>query len=158
MKNKLIVINYDNSQNSTITKAARNYLVIPSGKRVYLVISKDMTIDTVFEICDGIIENESEDFAVYVYVRRDGDFRERLVEKYGAGSRVSPVVVGKMTEMYINAADIVLTKATLLKVPKEPGKGSKIKQFAAKAGTDIKCLTGDAKKLLDKLRAKKELN
>jgi len=149
MKNKLVVINYDKKKGEPRKKAARNYLVIPQSKRVYLIMSKELDKDTIFEMCDEIISTETRPYMVYIYVRRESNLFDLLKERYGELTQIQPVIIGKKTEMYINAADIILTKTTLLREPYDEVNPSRVAQMIQKVGTNIKELIADVKKSLD---------
>ena len=90
-------------------RAARNYLVIPQKRKVYLVLASGMSADSVREICDGIIRTEAGDFSVYCFVGRESEVRDTLGEYYGSGDKVRVVAFTEKINIYMEAADVVLS-------------------------------------------------
>ena len=117
MKGKMIFINCKTAEGSTERKAARDYLVIPQTKRVYIVTPGEATARDVTAICRDIVRTETENFVVYVLTPRGSGLQETLREQFSGEPAVCPVVIGKKTETYLKAADVILTRASILTDP-----------------------------------------
>lgn len=90
--------------------AARNYLVIPQDKRVYLVMTGGMGYDEVTAICAEMMEAEDEDFLLYLLLPRDSDLRDRLLEKYRRNDSIRVITLTKNLNVYMEGADVVLSR------------------------------------------------
>ena len=95
-------------------KAARNYLVIPNNKRVYLILPDGMEERQVLELCGEILEMEDSDLIVYVFVQRGGALADMLRKAFPDRWAIQPIVIGSKANKFIYAADVVLTKARFL--------------------------------------------
>lgn len=113
MKGKMIFIKCNNADENAQRHVARDYLVIPQNKRVYIISRGDASDREIMNICNDIVGSESRDFIVYVFVPRDGALKDSLKNAFPGNSPVKPVVAGHKTEVYLNAADVVLTKLNI---------------------------------------------
>ena len=90
--------------------AARNYLVIPQSKRIYLIHCSDLSTGSVEDLCDGLIREENTDFAVYLLVGRDGDMKDDLAAYYGQSGTVRVITYTEKVNVYTEAADVIISK------------------------------------------------
>ena len=90
--------------------AARNYLVIPQDKRVYLFLAAGMSYENVRDICAGMLEAEDGSFILYVLLERDSEIRDRLGAKFAAEDSIRMITLTKKLNIYMQGADVVLTK------------------------------------------------
>ena len=151
MKGKMIFINCKTAEGSVERKAARDYLVIPQTKRVYIVTPGEATEKDVTGICRDILRTETENFVVYVLTPRGSGLPEALKENFSGEPAVRPVVIGKKTEMYLKAADVILTKASILTDPVDAAAnvGDVITTAYTKAYRNVKLAVQNAKLFLD---------
>lgn len=113
MKGKMIFISCRGADGDSQRHIARDYLVIPQNRRVYIISRGDASDREIINICSDIVETETRDFVVYVLVSRDGPLKDSLRNAFPGNSPVRPVVAGRKTEVYINAADVILTKTNI---------------------------------------------
>lgn len=91
-------------------RAARNYLVIPQDKRVYLLISDGLRYEEVRDICAEMLGKESSDFLLYILVQRDSDIKALIEQKFRGESSIRVITVTKKINIYMEGADVVLTR------------------------------------------------
>lgn len=92
----------------TDKSAARNYLVIPQTKRVYLVMTGGEGGADVMSLCDEfLLEGDGE---AYVLVGRNSVLMNQMLEKYGLDSHIHAITYTEKVNLYMRAADAVITK------------------------------------------------
>lgn len=91
-------------------KAARNTLIIPEIRRVYLVMSGGMGSGALQSIGDLFLKKEKGDFMVYIMVGRNGDLGDKLRERYKSNPRVQIVTYTSKVHLFMQAADVVVSK------------------------------------------------
>ena len=89
---------------------ARRRLNLPEGKRVYLVMTGGVGCGNVSEICDGLRAGDDSDFLACVLTGRNEELRAELNELYRGEPRVLPVEFTREVSIYMNAADVLITK------------------------------------------------
>lgn len=89
---------------------ARRRLNLPEGKRVYLVMTGGVGCGNVSEICDGLRAGDDSDFLACVLTGRNEELRAELAERYRGEPRVRPVEFTREVSIYMNAADVLITK------------------------------------------------
>lgn len=90
--------------------AARNYLVIPKKRRIYLLIPEGLLPDEIERLCEELSQTESEDYSIYIPTSRDSSIRERLL-RYSAGNRhVQIITYSSKMNLYLQSADAMLMK------------------------------------------------
>ncbi|MBQ7445731.1 MAG: hypothetical protein IJS71_07345 [Clostridia bacterium] len=99
---------------------AREYLLIPLSKKVYIVMTEGAGPRSVVSLCDNIVTNEAGDYVIYVFCSRESGIGDRVREVFGDDSPVKTVVVGNRVEMYLKAADVVFSKFSLFGDGGEP--------------------------------------
>ena len=91
--------------------AARNYLAIPQQQDVFLVMSGGIGVGNAGAICDEILLRHGGGvFTVYILVGRNSDLKQTLEEKYAGNEHVRIVTFTKKVNVYMNAADVMLSK------------------------------------------------
>ena len=91
-------------------KEARNYLIIPKSRKVYLILSHGMNRNTVSSICDELIKNETSDCSVYVLADRGSEILEKLSDRYAGVRQIQIVTYTEKFSVYMKAADAVIAK------------------------------------------------
>lgn len=114
MTNQFVVYCRGRNGSGVERKAARNYLVIPQERRVFLIMSQGMTEDRVLSICEEILRTENRWFAVYVLMERASRLYDEISAHFRFDDRIHPIIIGKATNFYVQAADVILTKAGIL--------------------------------------------
>ena len=92
-------------------QAARNYLVIPQSRRVYLIHCRGLSTGNIEDICDSLIREESHDYAVYLLVGREESKRDDLLAYYGTSGRINVITYTEKVNVYMEAADVMLAKS-----------------------------------------------
>ena len=90
--------------------AARNYLAIPQKQDVFLIMSGGIGVGNAGAICDEILRRHSGAFTVYILVGRNSDLKQTLEEKYAGNEHVRIVTFTKKVNVYMNAADVMISK------------------------------------------------
>lgn len=91
--------------------AARNYLAIPQQQDVFLVMSGGIGVGNAGAICDEILlRHDGGAFTVYILVGRNSDLKQTLEEKYAGNEHVRIVTFTKKVNVYMNAADVMISK------------------------------------------------
>lgn len=95
----------------TMTKQeARNYLVIGQDKTVILVMTGGVGCGHVSELCGKLLEKADAATCIYVLCGRNSDMKEKIDGEYGSDSRVHTVTFTKKVDLYMKAADVLITK------------------------------------------------
>jgi len=89
---------------------ARNYLVIPSDKRLYLIMTGGIGCGNVLDLCSEILKDKGDDTAIYVLAGRNSDLLDRIRKRYGEDERVHAVAFTRKVNVYMSAADVLLSK------------------------------------------------
>ena len=90
--------------------AARNYLAIPQNQDVFLIMSGGIGVGNAGAICDEILRRHSGAYTVYILVGRNSDLKQTLDEKYAGNEHVRIVTFTKKVNVYMNAADVMISK------------------------------------------------
>lgn len=91
---------------------AREYLLIPLSRTVYVVLAEGASPRSVVNICESILGDVRDDFSVYVCCGRGSGVSDLIKERFGEDSPVKTIVIGNRTGMYISAADVVFSADT----------------------------------------------
>ena len=89
---------------------ARERLDLPRRGAVYLVMTGGVGCGNVSEICDGLRAGDDSDFLACVLTGRNEELRAELAERYRGEPRVRPVEFTREVSVYMNAADVLITK------------------------------------------------
>lgn len=91
--------------------AARNYLAIAQRQEVYLVMSGGIGVGNAGALCDEILTQRGEGaYTVFVLVGRNSDLKASLDEKYAGNAHVRTVTFTEKVNVYMNAADVMISK------------------------------------------------
>lgn len=89
---------------------ARERLDLPRRGAVYLVMTGEVGCGRADELCDELIARETGDFTACVMVGRNEKMRDMLIERYGRDGHIRPVEYTREVNVYMNAADALITK------------------------------------------------
>lgn len=96
---------------SRMTKtAARNYLIFPADKKMYLIMTGGLGCGNAMEMVATILKGKRGETAVYVLVGRNSDLKDLIQKKYKKDERVEAVTFTEKVNIYMSAADVLLTK------------------------------------------------
>lgn len=90
--------------------AARNYLVIPDDRKVYLFMTGGVSFENIRSLLDELLRSEDDDFVAFVLVSRGGDMKERLEQRYRENDRIRVITFTKKVSVYLECADVVLAE------------------------------------------------
>ena len=90
--------------------AARNYLVIPKNKRVYLLIPDGLEVNDITRLCEELSRIEKEDYLLYIPTPRCSIIRDKLMEYAAGSSTVRIITYTRRLSLYIESADAMLLK------------------------------------------------
>lgn len=90
--------------------AARNYLVIPGNKRVYLLISDGLELEVIEELCSELDKTEKNDYVMYIPTERNGAIRDELINYAEGNSHIQIITYTKKLNLYVESADALLLK------------------------------------------------
>ena len=97
-------------QSHTEKSVARNYLVIPQSKAVFLIMSGGVGCGNILELCDELIRQNSGDYVAYVLVGRNSELKEKIDEQYKNQDNIQAVTFTEKVNLYMNAADVMISK------------------------------------------------
>ena len=89
---------------------AREHLSLPAGKRIYLVMTGGVGCGNIAALCDGLLADDSSDFLALVLTGKNDKLREELTARYAGDHRVQAVPFTREVNLYMNAADVLITK------------------------------------------------
>ena len=89
---------------------AREHLSLPAGKRIYLVMTGGVGCGNIAALCDGLLTDDSSDFLALVLTGKNDKLREELTARYAGDHRVQAVPFTREVNLYMNAADVLITK------------------------------------------------
>lgn len=90
--------------------AARSYLAMAQEQDVFLIMSGGIGVVNADAICDEILRRHGGAFTVYILVGRNSDLKAALEEKYAGNDHVRIVTFTKKVNVYMNAADVMISK------------------------------------------------
>jgi len=91
-------------------KSARNYLVIPTDRLVYIVMSGGMGCGDLQKICDCFLEKACGDYVVYIFAGRNDDIYEKLRLRYQHNPKIQVIAFTDKIHYFMEAADAMITK------------------------------------------------
>ena len=121
MKERITIFCRGEEDGGVERKSARNFLVIPKAKRVYLILPDGMATQQVLWLCREILSKEEEEPIVYVFVERGDALSDRLREEFRGQWAIQPIVIGSKATQFGYAADVILTRAGILSTAGLPG-------------------------------------
>lgn len=90
--------------------AARERLSLPAEKKIYLVMTGGAGCGHISDLCQELREWEREDFLACVLVGKNDKMRDELDAQFGDDPRICPVGFTREVNVYMNAADVLITK------------------------------------------------
>ena len=90
--------------------AARNYLVIPRNRRIYLLIPDGLRTEEIAHLCRELSQSELEDHAVYIPTKRNSPDRDSLIKLIGTDPHIRLITYTKQLNLYIESADAILLR------------------------------------------------
>ncbi len=97
-------------QTHTEKRLARQVLCLPQEKKVYLLMSGGVGCENIFGLCDALLSTGGEDVLACVLVGRNEALRKKLEERYGTGAPLRTVSFTTQVNLYMNAADVMISK------------------------------------------------
>ena len=92
-------------------KQARNHLVIPSDKKMYLIMTGGMGCGNILELCNGLLKNPDKNIIIYVLCGKNDSLKQKIDQLHQTDARVQAVVFTKEVSIYMKAADVLLSKS-----------------------------------------------
>lgn len=89
---------------------ARRRLGLPLDRRLYLVMTGGVGCGRISQLCDGLLAQETEPFLACVLAGKNQRLRQSLQERYGADGQVQAMPFTREVNLYMNAADVLITK------------------------------------------------
>ena len=90
--------------------AARNYLVIPKNRRIYLLMPEGLAPDEIARLCRELSQCEKEDHAVYIPMQRSSPDRDALLKLICGDAHIRLITYTKQLNLYIESADAILLR------------------------------------------------
>lgn len=90
--------------------AARNYLVIPQSKAVFLIMSGGVGCGNILELCDELINRNETNYVAYILVGRNSELKEKIDVRYANHPQIQAVTFTEKVNLYMNAADVLISK------------------------------------------------
>ena len=90
---------------------ARELLGIPKRKKVWLVMSGGIGGGNTAGLCNDLLDVSDKNTLIYVLVGKNTDKMRSLDKKFGSSNRLITVPFTTNVNLYMNAADILLSKA-----------------------------------------------
>ena len=97
-------------RNHISKEIARNLLMIPQNKKIYLIMTGGVGCGNISAICDGLLKNEMDDFVAYILAGKNHTLQENLNKIYQNDRRIQCVGFTHKVNEYMNAADVLITK------------------------------------------------
>lgn len=90
--------------------AARDCLDIPQDKIVYLIMTGGVGCENIQGLCDELQRSEKDDFLAYVLVGHNEGLKRLLESRYGTREQIRAIGFTKQVNLYMNAADVMISK------------------------------------------------
>jgi len=94
--------------------AARNYLVIPKNRRIYLLIPEGLTYEVIIRLSEELSKAEKEDYVLYIPTARSSLYRDKLMEYAAGQEHIRIITYTKQLNLYLESADAMLLKPDAL--------------------------------------------
>lgn len=92
-------------------EAARNALCLPSGRRLYLIMTGGIGCGDAVGLCKTILKLPSDDALLLVLAGRNQELQGALQKEFSEGGNVRAVPFTDKVALYMRAADVLLSKA-----------------------------------------------
>lgn len=90
---------------------ARSRLEIPCDKKIYLIMTGGVGCENMRGLCQALLQSQRDDFIAYVLVGRNEELKQTLDAQSGGDGRIQTVGFTKDVNLYMNAADVMISKA-----------------------------------------------
>lgn len=90
--------------------AARNYLVIPRQRRVYLLLAEGLSETNIRRLCQELAESETNDYVFYIPTPRCSEIRDRLMRFASGDPHIQIITYTQKLNVYIQSADAILLR------------------------------------------------
>lgn len=90
---------------------ARNFLVLPHDKSIYLIDTKGMREKEVLELLDSLLKSGKKDFVSCVLVDRENERRENWQRRYAKCSGIRIITYTEKRNLYMEAADVLFARS-----------------------------------------------
>ncbi len=98
-------------RNGVTKPQARELLGIPARAKVYLIMTGGIGCGDAISLCDALMELPDEDAVICVLAGRNQELLDQLKTKYNGCGKVRPVSFTDQVDIYMRAADVLLSKA-----------------------------------------------
>ena len=88
---------------------ARERLGIPQNEKMLLVMSGGVGCGNIYELC-GEIASMKNNFRAYILVGRNNEMKEEIDRRFGSSGRIKTVAFTDDVNLYMNAADAMISK------------------------------------------------
>ena len=89
---------------------AREALGLPKDKKILLLMFGSVGCGKIIKVCNNIVKDLNEDCVAYVIVGNNEKLKETLDKKF-EGKRIRTVAYTEDVNVYMNAADVLISKA-----------------------------------------------
>ena len=97
--------------NRSMTKQeARNYLVLGQDRQVILVMTGGVGCGHVAELCEKLLALADERSCIQILCGRNSEMKEKIDAQFRDDPRVRTVTFTKKVDVYMKAADVLITK------------------------------------------------
>lgn len=97
--------------NRPMTKQeARNYLVLEQDRKLILVMTGGVGCGNVSELCEKLLAHADERSCIQVLCGRNSEMKEKIDSAFARDPRVQTVTFTRKVDVYIKAADVLITK------------------------------------------------
>lgn len=90
--------------------AAREALGLPADKPVMLIMSGGVGCGNILELCDTLERCSSGDYLACVLTGHNASLKQSIDERFASAGRIKTVSFTKQVNLYMNAADVMLSK------------------------------------------------
>lgn len=90
--------------------SARSALGIDPNKNVYLLMTGGIGCENMMSLCDELLSTLHKDSLIFVLTGRNENMKNKLDEKYHANQQLRTVAFTKQVNLYMTAADVMLSK------------------------------------------------
>ena len=108
-KNKFFYTKNQRFSDPENREKARNFLVIPKSKKLFLIFSDNMTSDDVVLLCRSIRDNSSVNYYVFVVSSRESEMPHIIEKEFGDDLSIKSVTVSKRIGIFLQAADVTIS-------------------------------------------------
>lgn len=89
---------------------ARAELSIPQFKPMILIMSGSVGCGNILDLCDEALKQGKNEYSVYILVGKNNELKEKINNRYKEYDYIKTVSFTKQVNLYMNAADVMITK------------------------------------------------